>query len=203
MAGRLRLETFEILDAGEEPRLMLPEDIEEIRLAAYERGYGAGWEDAQTRAATLDHTRRAEAEAALERVSYSYNEACGQALAGLAPLFEAMFAAVLPAAVQRAVIPSVIEHLLPLARSALMQPLNLAVAPGQAEAFRAAMSGLILPPLDLVEDAALQPGQARIAVPETGEIAQIDLDGALAAMHAAFDRFHPAQPQEQPHAASR
>ncbi len=203
MAGRLRLETFEILDAGEEPRLMLPEDIEDIRLAAYERGYGAGWEDAQTRAATLEHTRRAEAEAALERVSFSYTEACGQALAGLGPLFEAMFTTLLPAAIQRAVIPSVVEHLLPLARTALMRPLTLAVAPGLAQEFRAAMSGLILPPFELVEDPALQPGQARIAVPETGEVAQVDLDGVLSAMHAAFDRFHPAQTQEPTHVAHR
>jgi flagellar biosynthesis/type III secretory pathway protein FliH len=203
MAGRLRLETFELLDAGEEPRLMMPEDLEELRLAAYERGYGAGWDDAESRAANDLSARRLAAEAALERLNFTYHEASAQALSALTPLFEQMFETLLPQALRLAVIPAVIEHLLPLAREALAQPLRLQVPPGQMEVFEAAMSGLILPPLQLAENPALSPGQAVILGPASGELTQIDLASALAAMRMAFARFHPSAEQDVPHVASR
>ena len=201
--GRLRLETFELLDPGEEPRLMLPEDLEELRLAAYERGYGAGWEDADTRATQAEAKRRQSVEEALERLTFTYHEACAEAVAALVPLIEQIFATLLPQTLRAAVVPQVIDELLPLAREALAEPLRLKIPPGEAEGFRAAMAGLILPPIALIEDPALAPGQAVILGPARGGHSQIDLSGALAAMQAAFARFHPPCAQDVAHVAAR
>lgn len=203
MVGRLRLETFELLEPGEEPRLMMPEDLEELRLAAYERGYGAGWEDAEGRAAQAEAGRRQTVEEALERVNFTYHEACAEALAALTPLVEQVFVTLLPQTLRHAVIPMVIDELLPFAREALAGPLRLQVPEGEADAFRAAMTGLILPPLDVIEDAALAPGQAVILSPERGGRTQIDLADVLEAMHAAFARFNPSAEQDLAHVASR
>ena len=50
MAGPLKLEVFasDSAPADPGPPMVPAQQMEEARLEAYEQGYGAGWEDAQT-----------------------------------------------------------------------------------------------------------------------------------------------------------
>ena len=150
MPQPLRLEVFETTDLPEGPTLLLPEEIEEIRLNAYERGYVAGWEDGGAQTERDDVTRRAAIERQAEQLNFTYHEARGHVLKAIEPLLGAMVDTVLPVVARASVVPLTIEQLMPLAHAAAEAPLTLRVGRGWRDVFAAALEGLVLPPLDLV-----------------------------------------------------
>lgn len=188
MAVPLRLEVFETADAPEEPSLLMPEDLDELRLAAYERGYAAGFEDAGAQAATEEAARRARVATAVEALNFGYHEARAELLAGLEPVLRAMLDPLLPGVARGMIVPQVIDLLLPLARAPLDGPLTLSVASGMVPAFNEAFEGLVLPPLAFDEREDLGPCQAEIRT-ATDEI-RIDLDAVLERLGEALSGFH-------------
>lgn len=195
MVHSLRLEVFETPEVPETPALMLPDQIEDIRLAAYERGYLAGWEDSGTREDAEAALRRTAIERTVERLDFSYHEARGHVLAALRPLFAEMIATLLPAAVRASLVPVVVDTLMPLATAAAAQPITLRIPVGQRAAFEAALAGLVLPPLDLVETAALIEGQAEFAFGT--EETRVDLDQAARLIASAITQFYQIQTEEK------
>jgi len=195
MAHSLKLEVFETPDIPESPALMLPDQIEEIRLAAYERGYLAGWEDAGTREDADAALRRTAIERCVERLDFTYHDARGHVLEALRPLFTAMLSTVLPAAVRASLVPLVIEALMPIAAAAASRSITLRIAPGQKSGFEAAIAGLVLPPLDIVEAPDLAEGQAEFAfgVEET----RVDLGQAALLIGEAIAQFYHIQTEEK------
>lgn len=177
MGSALRLEVFETAELPDQPTLLLPEDIEELRLTAYERGYVAGYEDAETQARTAAEQERGRILGALEAVDFGYNEARANVLRALEPLIRAMIVQLLPAAARTTILPMVIETLMPLAEGRTGQPLVLRVPVGARGAYEMAFDGVVLPPLELREDPSLTEGQAEIGC-EQGECA-IDLSGLI------------------------
>ena len=194
MPAPLRLEVFESVVVTDEPALLMPDQIEELRLAAYERGYVAGWDDAQAQAEAESGTRAALVAARIEALTFGYHEAHGHVMAGLAPLFEAVLAHLLPAAARASILPLVVEELTALAQSQADRPLTLRVPPGWRADYQAALAGLVLPPLTLIETDELAQSQAEI-VSDGGE-ARIDLAAALARIAAAFAPLIHAPEQE-------
>lgn len=195
MVHSLRLEVFETPEVPETPALMLPDQIEELRLAAYERGYLAGWEDAGTREDADAALRRTAIERTVERLDFSYHEARGHVLSALRPLFAEMIATLLPAAVRASLVPMVVDTLMPLATAAAAQPITLRIPAGQRAAFEAALAGLVLPPLDLVETAALIDGQAEFAF--GNEETRVDLEQAARLIGSAIAQFYQIQTEEK------
>lgn len=195
MPQSLRLEIFETPEAPEGPVLLLPEQIEDMRLAAYERGYLAGWEDAGARHASESDSRRAAIERTAERLTFTYHEARGHVLQALRPLLSAMLATVLPAATRGALVPMVVEALMPLASTTLEAPVLLRVPDGAKAQFVEAFEGLVLPPLTLVETADLAEGEAEFVFGD--ETTRVDLGRAIAAIAEAIDRFHQIQTEEK------
>lgn len=159
----LRLEVFEHPGEHDAPSLMMPEDMEALRLNAYERGYLAGWEDAMNEAETEDRRRQAAFARFCEHLDFTYNEALGHVLRALEPVLQAMSAQVLPVAAQAALVPRIVEELLPLAGRAAAAPLVLKVPPDATALFEAGFQGHALPPLDIVESADLASGTAEFA----------------------------------------
>ena len=194
----IRLEVFEALADDGAPQLLLPEQIEEIRLNAYERGFNAGWEDAGQQADEEDRARRAEVERQLQQLAFTYHEVRGHLLRALVPVFEAMLGNVVPAAARAAVVPMAAEQLLALAGTVAEAPVTLRIAPGTRKDFEAALDGLVLPPLSIVEDEAVAPLQATIAF--DAQQTQIDLDAVTEELRAAIERFYLIQTEEVSHA---
>ncbi|HPD92280.1 MAG: hypothetical protein H6900_09055 [Rhodobacter sp.] len=194
MPSPLRLEVFETPDTLDGPALLMPEDIEDIRLNAYERGYVAGWEDGGTQSASDAATRRAAVERQVEQLTFTYHEARGHVLKGLEPLLRAMIDAVLPAAARASVAPVAMEQLMPLALAATETPITLRVGRGSLSAFEDAFEGQPLPPLTLIETDDLDAGQAEFAfgAAET----RIDLSHAARAIAEAIGRFYRIQSEE-------
>lgn len=194
MPAPLRLEVFESVVVTDEPALLMPDQIEELRLAAYERGYVAGWDDAQAQAEAESGARAALVAARIEALTFGYHEAHAHVMSGLAPLFEAVLAQLLPAAARAAILPLVVEELTALAQSQADRPLTLRIPQGWRADYLEALAGLALPPLTLTETDDLAETQAEI-VSDGGE-ARIDLAAALARIAAAFATLTPAPEQE-------
>ncbi|MBN8294106.1 hypothetical protein JI664_19200 [Rhodobacter sp. NTK016B] len=194
MSQPLRLEVFETADTVDGPVLMTPEEVEDLRLNAYEKGYVAGWDDSGQQADAEASTRRAAIERQVEQLSFTYHEARGHILSALDPLLRAIAETILPPMARASVVPLIIDQLLPLAQAGAEAPITLRVGPGSEAAFREAMEGLLLPPLDIVETEDLTEGQAEFALGAAQT--RIDLTDAALAIATAIDRFYQIQPEE-------
>lgn len=190
----LRLEVFESVSEPASPTLLLPEEIEDIRLSAYERGYGAGWDDAQSRTAEAEAAHRAVIEHWAEQLSFTYHEARAVALASLRPLLEALLRDVVPQAARAATIPAAIEALLPFAQAALDAPIRVRIGLGRKALFKAAIAGIPLPPLEIVETPDL--GETQIAFDRGAEQTRVDLQSVARDLHAAIETFYQIEDEE-------
>lgn len=194
MSQPLRLEVFETADAVEGPVLMTPEELEDLRLNAYEKGYVAGWDDCGRQADAEASTRRAAIERQVEQLNFTYHEARGHVLSALDPLLRAIAETVLPPMARASVVPLVVDQLLPLAQAGAEAPITLHVGPGSEKAFRDAMEGLLLPPVEIVETEELTEGQASFALGAAQT--RVDLTDAALAIGLAIDRFYQIQSEE-------
>lgn len=194
MAQPLRLEVFETQDTPDSPVFLMPEQIEEIRLNAYERGYVAGWDDGGQQSEVEGTTQKAAIARQVEQLSFSYHEARAHVLRAIEPVFAAIFDTVLPAAARASIVPVTIEQLLPMAHAAADVPITLRVAPGSRTAYEAAFEGLVLPPLVLVETDTLAEGQAEFCFEATES--RIDLSHTADTIRRAVDRFYQIQFEE-------
>lgn len=191
----LRLERFGT-DAADIP---VPADAgdEDARLAAYEQGYTAGWEDAG--AARQDERSQTEDAVArsLQTLSFTLAEARTQVLLSLRPLLDAIVAQLLPVLAQAAIGPVVRDALMPLAEEMADTPATLHLNP----ASRAAVEALLPPPsalpVTVLEDPALTPGQVVLSFGAAG--ARVDLDAASAAIDKAIRDYFDLLPSERHH----
>lgn len=194
MAQLLKLEVFETPESSDVPVFLLPEQVEDIRLNAYERGYGAGWDDGEQQIEATAAAQRDTIARQIEQLNFTYVEAQTHVLRALEPLFESLLSIVLPSAACASVIPLTIEQLLPLVQTAAEAPITLRIASGSQARFEAAFEGLVLPPLSLVETDDLVEGQAELSF-ETAQ-SRIDLTHAADAMRQAIERFYQIQNEE-------
>lgn len=194
MPNPLRLEVFETLDPSDGPVILMPEEVEELKLNAYERGYGAGWDDGGQRAEADETARRAAFIRQAEQLNFTYHEARAHVLAALKPLLVAMLESVLPTVARASVVPLVIEQLVPLANVAADAPIRLRIARGMRNEFEAAFQGLVLPPLELVEADDLAEGQAEFGFGALDT--RIDLDHAARSATRAIERFYMIKTEE-------
>lgn len=198
MAQPLQLEVFETPQTPDGPVFLMPEQVEDIRLNAYERGYGAGWDDGGQQGESEDAAHRAEIRRQVEQISFGYHEARAHVLNALNPLLTAVFDTVLPEVSRAAIVPLVIDQLLPLAHDAAEEPLVLTVPQGMRARFEAAFEGLVLPPLTLNESAELADAQAVISQGESQS--HVDLTQATDSARMALERFYQFQNEDSKHA---
>lgn len=194
MAQPLRLEVFEALETPDSPVFLVPEQIEEIRLNAYERGYVAGWDDGGAQSEGDETKQRATIARQVEQLTFSYHDARAHVLRAIEPLFAAIFETVIPVAARSSIVPLVIEQLLPMAHAAAEMPITLRIAEGSRQAYEVAFEGLILPPLNLVEADTLAEGQAEFSFEATET--RIDLTHAADTIRRAVNRFYQIQFEE-------
>ncbi|MGX0877460.1 flagellar biosynthesis/type III secretory pathway protein FliH [Roseovarius sp. MBR-154] len=161
--------------------------LEEERLAAFETGYQAGWDDAVK--SQKEDERRIAADLAqnLQDLTFTYEEAYAAVLNALHPLLEQMVATVLPPLSQDTLAPRLAEILQEKALDHGRQPIVIAAAPGDMTRMETLIE--TLPGLDiaLAEDDTLAPGQIFLRFGETEE--EINLDSVLRAIEHAVSGF--------------
>ena len=172
---------------------------EELRLAAYEEGYGAGWEDAITAQSDARAEREAEVARHLQAIGFGYHEARQHLLQSIKPLLQEIAAVLLPDVARQVLAPTIAQTLMPLAERRLDTPVKLRIAPGcRAEVERMLTAASKDVPFIIVEDAALTGGQALV---DTGQgESRVDLDGSAAAILGLITDFFDSKPTEQSHA---
>ncbi|MFN3644670.1 MAG: flagellar biosynthesis protein [Gemmobacter sp.] len=198
MTQRLKFEVFETDEGGARPVVVLDgEELEDTRLAAFEQGYRAGWDDAA--AAQTDAAAQAQDTLAqcLGTLAADRTAMLRHVLAALRPLIEEMTARILPTVARAALPQQIADALLPFAEIVGDTPVDLRINPAaaaEAEAILIARGPDL--PVRIVEDPALGHGQAtiRLGTSET----RIDLDGAVSRIARLTDDFFAQIAKERP-----
>ncbi|MCB6177930.1 flagellar biosynthesis protein [Rhodobacter sp. Har01] len=185
-----RLEVFEPTGPLKRASTMVTTEIgaiEEAKLAAYETGYKAGWDDAAA-AQSEDQTRvRADLARNLQQLSFTYQEARSHILKALEPLLSEMVNRLLPETARETLAPLVLERIMPMAEDLADQPVTLVLNP----AVRPAVEGLIEQatglPLTIEEEPTLSDGQVYLRL--GGTEAKVDLTRVTAEISAAVRGF--------------
>ena len=141
MMSPLQLEVFEDHDtrAGSSSITLDQSALEEAKLASYEQGYAAGWEDA-AQAQSEDQARlRADVARNLQTLGFSFQEARVHVLRAIEPLLAGMVGQLLPATARASLGPLVLETLMPLVEGLAETPVTLVLNP----ASRVAVEGFL------------------------------------------------------------
>jgi flagellar biosynthesis/type III secretory pathway protein FliH len=199
MMSPLRLEVFEATDsrAGTSSITLEQSALEEARLASYEQGYAAGWEDA-AEAQSEDQARlRADVARNLQTLGFTFQEARVHILRAIEPLLAEMVGRLLPVTARAALGPLVLETLMPLAEGLAETPITLVLNPASrnaVEGFLGKSRGL---PMTVVEEPTLGEGQVYLKL-GTAE-ARVDLDAAVAAIGTAVQGFFTLIEEDRKH----
>jgi flagellar biosynthesis/type III secretory pathway protein FliH len=199
MMSRLRLEVFEDtsgLAAGSKLGLEQAA-VEEAKLASYEQGYAAGWEDAA--AAQSEEQARLGADIArnLQSLGFTYHEARVHVLRAIEPLLTGMIARLLPQTAREALGPLVHETLMTLADGLADAPVTMVLNPASRVAVEAFLSGTNGLPLTIVEEPSLGEGQVYLRLGDAE--ARVDLDAAVAAIGTAVRGFYTLIEEDRKH----
>lgn len=169
-------------------------EAEEVKLAAYEKGYNAGWEDAVA-AQDDDLTRlRNELGRNLQDLSFTYHEAHSHVLRTLEPLLRDMVAKVLPAVAREALCQVVLEHLRPLAEELATGPMEIATHPDNLRAVEDLVVGKAGFPVVVRGEPSLGLGQAHFRIGASER--RVDLDGAITAIGDVVSGFFAVEKKE-------
>ncbi|MCC5987948.1 MAG: hypothetical protein JJT95_09715 [Pararhodobacter sp.] len=188
MSAPLRLEVFETPGEPEAPSLVMPEDLEDLKLNAYERGYTAGWDDAMRQASDETRARHEALARMAEGLSFTFHEAQAHVLGALEPLLQAIAAQILPELARAALVQAVGEELMSVAATLAGTPVELRVPAGKRDAFEEGFEGLVLPPLEIVECDDLAEGVAEFAA--DARHTRVDLAGVADRLADAITRFY-------------
>ena len=161
--------------------------LEEAKLAAFDNGYRAGWDDAAD-AQTGDQARiGADLGRNLQTLGFTYQEARAHVLRAVEPLLLEIVGKLLPELARESLAPMLLETLMPLAEGLADAPITVVLNPlarAAVEALLVQATGL---PLTIVEEPTLGEGQAylRLGATETN----VDLNTATEQIAAAVRDF--------------
>lgn len=190
----LKLETFIPVEPDPTRDGISATAAEEAKLAAYEEGYGAGWDDA-TAAQGAEVTRlRNDLGQNLQDLAFTYREAHSHVLRMLEPLLRDMVAKVLPALARDSLGQIVIDHLRPLADELSGAPIVIATHPCNIAMIEDLVIARVGFPAAIRADETLGPGQVQFRVGEAERI--VDLDGVIAAISEAVSCFFRIEKEE-------
>ncbi|MDJ0627409.1 MAG: flagellar biosynthesis protein [Rhodobacter sp.] len=158
------------------------------RMAAYEKGYQAGWDDA-ARAEAEDQTRIGTDFARnLQELSFTFHEARAHVIQAMQPLLTQMTGTLLPALVSETLAETVWQELEPLVEECADAPIDLMVAPESRAALEARVPDTAMATLRITEEPSLAPGQVYLRMGRTER--KIDLTGAQDRMIQAIDALY-------------
>lgn len=185
----LRLEVFDMAPASDGSLQPLVEAtvVEEAKVASFEQGYSAGWEDAVA-AQQGDQSRiRADLARNLQSLAFTFQDARSHVLQSIRPLLLEMVDRLLPAVAREALGPTVVEALTPMAEELADAPLTLVLNP----AVRAGIEDLVVKatglPMVIEEEPSLPEGQVYIRFGPTET--KVDLSQVTAGIAAAVRAF--------------
>lgn len=182
------LDSFDSLatPADESPTEINQVALESERLASFEQGYSAGWEDAAK--AQADDRKKISSDLAqnLQDMSFTYHEAVAHLNKAVEPLLQDIIEKVLPKVGRDTLGLQIVEQLIDLTKAHAQAPVQITVCPAQIEAVEALLEGGIQAPFEVISEPTLGEGQAYIKFGNTEreiDTSQVieDIETALAA----------------------
>ncbi len=189
----LRLEVFDTAPApdGSMQPLVEATAVEEAKVASFEQGYSAGWDDAVA-AQQGDQTRiRADLARNLQSLSFTFQDARSHVLQAIRPLILQMVDRLLPAVAREALAPTVLETVMPLAEALADAPVTLVLNPAVREQVEDLVSKATGLPMVIDEEPTLPEAQVyiRLGAAETRvDLAQVTTE--IASAVRAFFTLH-------------
>ena len=170
--------------------------LEDEKLASYDKGFQAGWEDAVA-AQTADQSRlRADLARNLQTLAFTYHEARSHILKALEPLVLQIVGGLLPEIARASLAPIVLETLMPLAEGLGEAPVMLVVHPAARPAIEKLLEQVTGLPLVIEEEPTLGEGQVYLKLGASE--AHVDLDRAIADIAAAVRGFFALPAKDRP-----
>jgi len=161
--------------------------LEDEKLASFEQGYTAGWDDS-LKMQTDEQTRVSGALAQnLEDLSFTYQEAYTQMLNSVTPIFSAMVDRVLPETMKETVGHIIVEQLQDMAGAQANQPVTLAVPKGYSVAVQSIIAENAALPVHIQEDPTLIDGQIYLQMGNLER--EIDTGGLMKDIQTAVHAF--------------
>lgn len=181
----LRLEIFDTAPAADGSLQPLVEAaaVEEAKVASFEQGYSAGWDDAVAAQQGDQEKIRADLARNLQTLSFTFQDARSHVLQSIRPLILEMVNRLLPEVAREALAPTVLDAVMPLAEGLADAPVTLVLNPAnrpQVEDLVAQATGL---PMVIDEEPSMPDGQVyiRFGTAETKvDLAQVTADIGLA-----------------------
>ncbi|AQS46562.1 hypothetical protein BMG03_01150 [Thioclava nitratireducens] len=196
MGQRLKLESFEP-KASEAGEIALdPAELEETKLAAFETGYQAGWDDAV--AAQNVETARLHGDLGrnLQALGFTYNEARQHMLGALEPLLLEICGKLLPELARASLSAVVAEQLMPIAGDLCARPITVVGNPTALPQIQEALAPRADLPLAFVAEPSLGEGQVYLRFADTET--RVDLDAVIAAISRAVTTYFTATAKDKP-----
>ena len=194
----LKLEVFDTDDKPSKSQTVVLDRValEDEKLASYDKGYSAGWEDAVA-AQSDDQTRmRADLARNLQTLGFTYHEARSHILKAIEPLMLEIVGRLLPEIARDTLAPFVLETLMPLAEGLGDAPVTLVINPASRPAVEALLEQATGLPIIVQEEPTLGEGQVylKLGAVET----EVDLDRATADIAAAVRGFFDLPGKDRP-----
>lgn len=185
----LRLEVFETepRETGGGSVVIDQVALEDVKLASYDTGYSAGWEDAVAAQSSEQGRMREDLARHLQALNFTYQEARMHVLKAVEPLLVEIVGRLLPDLARDTLAPVVLETLMPMAEAMADTPVTLVMNPAARPAIELLLERATGMPLILQEEETLGEGQVylRLGTSET----RVDLDRAIADISAAVRGF--------------
>jgi flagellar biosynthesis/type III secretory pathway protein FliH len=198
MAG-LRLEIFDssIAPDGSAQPLVEMSALEEAKIAAFEQGYSAGWEDATDAQRDEQAKIRADLARNLQSLAFTFQDARSHVLQAIRPLILEMTEQLLPVVAREALAPIVLEALMPLAETMGDAPLVLVLNPSAKDRVEDLITKATGLPMVVDEEPSLAEGQVYIRFGPTET--KVDLTQVTADITAAVRAYFNLTNQESSH----
>ncbi len=195
----LKLEVFDTgdTDSGAQTVVLDTMILEETKLASYEKGYSAGWEDAAAAQSDDQGQIRADLARNLQGLSFTFHEARDHVLHALEPLLTQITTKFLPILAHDVLPAKVLEILLPMARDLADAPISIVINPAARPAIEAVMEHTSGLPICIVEEPSLSEGQVYLRLGDTEN--QINLDRATQDISKAVRGFFDLPERERKH----
>lgn len=185
----LKLEVFEtdVTEGSSQTVVLDTLALEETKLASYETGYAAGWEDAMAAQSGEQAQIRADLARNLQGLSFTYHEARDHVLRAVEPLLREVVDKILPKLAQDVLAPTILQFLLPMSEKLAEAPITLVISPAARSAIEAVLEQAAGLPITVVEEPSLSEGQVYLRLGEAES--QINLDRATKDISAAVRGF--------------
>lgn len=199
MSRPFKLESFEKnLGQGQmSTSLVSNESVEDVRLAAFEQGYKAGWDDSHASYEADQEKISADFARNLNELSFTYHEVRSTIIRSLEPLLREMVSNVIPKIAQTNLGELVSEQIMELVDSQSTIPVELLVSAQDKTSLEMLSKNQTELPITIMEETSLASGQVFIRM--GGNETQFDISAVLEGFENAIGCFFDTEEKELAH----